>query len=55
MSARQLHVWQADPGIRERLEERAGINVRIVGNPFFAVIEGARVILPVVTALNQWR
>jgi hypothetical protein len=48
-------VWQADPGIRERLEERAGINVRIVGNPFFAVIEGARVILPVVTALNQWR
>lgn len=43
------------PGIRERLEERTGINVRIVGNPLFAVIEGARVILPVVTALNQWR
>lgn len=43
------------PGIRERLEERTGISVRIVGNPLFAVIEGARVILPVVAALNQWR
>lgn len=43
------------PGIRERLEERTGINVRIAENPLFAVIEGARVILPVVTALNQWR
>lgn len=43
------------PGIRERMEERTGISVRIVGNPLFAVIEGARVILPVVAALNQWR
>jgi len=43
------------PGIRERLEERTGISTRTVGNPLFAVIEGARVILPVVTALNQWR
>lgn len=43
------------PGIRERIEERTGINVRIVGKPLFAVIEGARVILPVVAALNQWR
>jgi rod shape-determining protein MreB len=43
------------PGIRERLEERTGISVRIAGNPLFAVIEGARVILPVVAALNQWR
>jgi len=43
------------PGIRERLAERTGINVRVVANPLFAVIEGARVILPVVTALNQWR
>lgn len=43
------------PGIRERLEERTGINVKIVRNPLYAVIEGARVILPVVTALNQWR
>ena len=43
------------PGIRERIEERTGINVRVVGKPFLAVIEGARVILPVVTALNQWR
>ena len=43
------------PGIRERLEERLCINVRIAGKPLHAVIEGARVILPVVTALNQWR
>lgn len=43
------------PGIRERIEERTGINVRIVSKPLFAVIEGARVILPIVTALNQWR
>jgi len=43
------------PGIRARLEERTGINVRSVGNPLFAVIEGARDILPVVAALNQWR
>ncbi|MDA8413850.1 MAG: rod shape-determining protein [Desulfobacteraceae bacterium] len=43
------------PGIRERFEERTGISVRTVGNPLLAVIEGARIILPVVTALNQWR
>lgn len=43
------------PGIREQLEERTGISVRSVGNPLFAVIEGARDILPVVAALNQWR
>jgi len=43
------------PGIRERLEERTGINVKTVDNPLFAVIEGARDILPVVAALNQWR
>jgi len=43
------------PGIRERLEEQSGISIRIAGNPLFSVIEGARVILPVVAALNQWR
>lgn len=43
------------PGIRERIQERTGITVSIVGKPLFAVIEGARVILPIVTALNQWR
>jgi len=43
------------PGIRERLEVRTGINVRTVGNPLSAVIEGVRDILPVVAALNQWR
>ncbi len=43
------------PGIRERLEERTGITVKAADNPLGAVIEGARGILPVVTALNQWR
>ncbi len=42
------------PGMRERLEEHTGISVTIVDNPRIAVVEGARVILPVVTALNQW-
>lgn len=42
------------PGMRERLEEETSISVRIVENPRTAVVEGARVILPVVTALNQW-
>jgi rod shape-determining protein MreB len=42
------------PGIRERLEDQTGINVTIVDNPHRAVVEGARVILPVVTALNRW-
>lgn len=42
------------PGIRERLEDQTGISVTIVDNPRNAVVEGARVILPVVTALNQW-
>ena len=42
------------PGIREKLEQRTGIKVSIVSNPLSAVVEGARVILPVVTALNQW-
>lgn len=42
------------PGIRERLEERTGIGITLADNPRTAVVEGARVILPVVTALNQW-
>jgi rod shape-determining protein MreB len=42
------------PGIRERLEDRTGISVNIVDNPCKAVVEGARAILPVVTALNRW-
>ena len=42
------------PGIRERLEDQTGIEVAIVGNPRRAVVEGARVILPVVAALNRW-
>lgn len=41
-------------GIRERLEEQTGIAITIADNPRAAVVEGARVILPVVTALNQW-
>lgn len=43
------------PGLRGSIESRTGINVRCVGNPRTAVVEGARAILPVVSALNQWR
>ena len=42
------------PGIRERLEDQTGIGVTIVGNPRRAVVEGARLILPIVAALNRW-
>lgn len=42
------------PGIRERMEEKTGIEVTIAGNPRTAVVEGARHILPVVAALNRW-
>lgn len=43
------------PGLRAGIESRTGISVRCVGNPRTAVVEGARAILPVVSALNQWR
>lgn len=42
------------PGVRERLEVQTGIEVTIAGDPRRAVVEGARVILPVVAALNRW-
>lgn len=42
------------PGLPERMERLAGISVKVAENPLLAVIEGARSILPVVTALNQW-
>lgn len=43
------------PGLRGRIEQKTGITVRRVKNPCSAVVEGARSILPVVSALNQWR
>lgn len=43
------------PGVRGRIEGITGISVRCVANPRTAVVEGARAILPVVSALNQWR
>lgn len=43
------------PGVTEFIEKRTGINVRTPKNPRSAVVEGARAILPVVSALNQWR
>jgi hypothetical protein len=36
------------------LEDQTGISVTIVDNPRVAVVEGARVILPVDIALNRW-
>jgi len=42
------------PGLRQRLEEATGVAVRTVPNPRQAVVEGARHMMPVVTALNQW-
>lgn len=43
------------PGMRDLIEERTGISVNPAVNPRSAVVEGARAILPVVAALNQWR
>jgi rod shape-determining protein MreB len=43
------------PGMRGSIEQKTGITVRCVANPCSAVVEGARAILPVVSALNQWR
>lgn len=42
------------PGLRQRVEEETGIRVMTVPNPREAVVEGARLMMPVVTALNQW-
>jgi rod shape-determining protein MreB len=42
------------PGVKEYLERRFGIAIRIAANPLVSVAEGARAILPVVVALNQW-
>lgn len=43
------------PGVREFFEQRTGINVTIARTPRASVVEGARTILPVILALNQWR
>lgn len=43
------------PGVRDYLEKRTGICVTIARNPRASVVEGARVILPVVLMLNQWK
>ncbi|MFA7402978.1 MAG: rod shape-determining protein [Pelobacteraceae bacterium] len=43
------------PGVREFFEQRTGISVTIARAPRASVVEGARAILPVILALNQWR
>jgi rod shape-determining protein MreB len=43
------------PGVREFFEQRTGISVTIARTPRASVVEGARAILPVILALNQWR
>lgn len=42
------------PGMCERIEEKTGITVDFANNPLEAVVEGARTIMPLVSALNQW-
>ncbi|MCM0080421.1 rod shape-determining protein [Geomonas sp. Red32] len=42
------------PGIRGYLEQRTGIGVKTARAPLASVVEGARAIMPVVTALNEW-
>lgn len=43
------------PGVREYFEQRTGINITIATDPLASVVEGARVIVPVILVLNQWR
>lgn len=43
------------PGMRERLESETKITTVSAHNPFDAVVEGARAMLPIVTSLNQWK
>lgn len=43
------------PGVREFFEKRTGICVTTARNPRASVVEGARVILPIVLMLNQWK
>ncbi len=42
------------PGVREYLERHLGISIKVASNPLASVAEGARAILPVILALNQW-
>ncbi|UFS69284.1 rod shape-determining protein [Geomonas sp. RF6] len=43
------------PGVRDYLAGRTGIEVKVAGSPRNAVVEGARVILPVILMLNRWK
>ncbi|HJV34464.1 rod shape-determining protein [Geomonas sp.] len=43
------------PGVRDYLQARTGIGVRLSSTPLASVVEGARAILPAVMALNEWR
>lgn len=43
------------PGLAHYLEQRTGIDVTVANDPRASVVEGARAIVPVIQALNQWR
>lgn len=43
------------PGMRDYLEKRLRITMRVADNPLASVAEGARAVLPVILALNQWQ
>lgn len=43
------------PGVREYLEQHLGISIMVADNPLASVAEGARAILPVMVALNEWQ
>jgi len=43
------------PGVREYLERHLGVSIRTARNPLRSVAEGARAVLPVILALNQWQ
>ena len=42
------------PGVREYLERQLRIGIKVASNPLASVAEGARAIIPVILALNEW-
>lgn len=43
------------PGLKDFLERHLGISINGASNPLESVAEGARAILPVIIALNEWQ
>lgn len=42
------------PGVRAYLERQLRIGIKVAGNPLVSVAEGARAIIPVILALDEW-